>query len=314
MTGAGDSAAAEATRPVHMLSFDVEEYFQVEAAARGGMKPEHWDSCPRRAGPCVDLILQLLADHNASATFFILGWMARNEPEVVRAIADAGHEIASHGMSHAMLHHLTPEAFGAELRDSRKLLEDLVAGPVGGYRAPTFSITRRPNGKAGNTAWAIDVLAEAGYQYDSSVFPVRHDRYGWLGAPRHVHHAVGPGGGRIVEIPPTTLRTLGMTLPVGGGGYLRLLPVAVVRLALNRAARDGSAGMIYLHPWEFDPDQPVTPMGRLTRWRHRVNLHKTQAKLASLMRRYSFCSASQYLASHDTSALDEFLYEQTASD
>ena len=293
-----------------MLSFDVEEYFQVEAAARGGLRPEHWDSCEHRVAPCVDLILNMLAEHHASATFFILGWVARHEGDVVRAIADAGHEIASHGMSHAMLHRLTPEAFGAELRDSRKLLEDLSGGEVLGYRAPTFSITRRTNGMEGNTAWAVDVLAEAGYRYDSSVFPVRHDRYGWPGAPRHVHRAVGPAGGRIIEVPPTTLRTMGMTLPVGGGGYLRLFPAALVSLALKRAARRGQAGMIYLHPWEFDPDQPVTPMGRLTRWRHRVNLHMTRAKLAYLMRRYRFRGAWQYLAGRDVSGMDEYVYQQ----
>ncbi len=296
------------TQAVHMLSFDVEEYFQVEAAARGGMRPEHWDSHECRAAPCVDRILQLLTDHEASATFFVLGWVAQNEPGIVRAIADAGHEIASHGLSHAMLHHLTPDQFRAELLDSRKLLEDVAGCEVVGYRAPTFSITRRTNGMDDNTAWAIDVLAGAGYRYDSSIFPVRHDRYGWHGAPRFAHHAVGPGGGRIIEMPPTTLRTLGRTLPVGGGGYLRLFPAALLSLALKRAARKGQAGMVYLHPWEFDPDQPVTPMGRLTRWRHRVNLHKTADKLTHLMRRHRFCSVAEYLSGLDTSSLPEFTY------
>lgn len=297
-----------AGQAVHMLSFDVEEYFQVEAAVRGGLTSDLWDSYPRRAAPCVDRILQLLADHGASATFFILGWMARNEPEVVRTIADAGYEIASHGMSHSMLHRITPEAFAAELLDSRKLLEDISGREVVGYRAPTFSITGKTNGRPQNTAWAIDVLAEAGYRYDSSIFPVRHDRYGWYGAPRFIHRATGPAGGRIIEIPPTTLRTLGRTLPVGGGGYLRLFPSALISLALKRAARAGRAGMIYLHPWEFDPGQPVMPMGRLTRWRHRVNLHKTEAKLAKLMRRHRFCATAEYLAARAAEPMDEFAY------
>ena len=312
MTGRAEEPLPAGPGPrtsVHMLSFDVEEYFQVEAAARGGMKPEDWNSWQRRAGPCVDRILQLLADRGASATFFVLGWIARNEPHVVRAIVRAGHEIASHGMSHAMLHRLDREAFGAELRDSRKLLEDVSGCPVNGYRAPTFSITRKSLGRKGNTAWALDVLAESGYRYDSSIFPVRHDRYGWLGAPRFIHHAIGPGGGRIIEIPPTTLRTMGRTLPVGGGGYLRLFPVALVSLAIRRAARQGRAGMIYLHPWEFDPDQPVTPMGRLNRWRHRANLHKTAAKLARLLNRYQFVSVEQYLANHIDRVTRQYVYD-----
>ena len=291
-----------------MLSFDVEEYFQVEAAARGGMRSEQWDAHERRAAASVDRILRVLAEHHTSATFFVLGWMARHQPDVVGAIARAGHEIASHGMSHDMLHHLTPDSFHAELVDSRKLLEDLAGSAVRGYRAPTFSITRRTNGREDNTAWALDVLADAGYQYDSSVFPVRHDRYGWYGAPRFAHLAVGPRGGRIIEIPPTTLRTLGKTLPVGGGGYLRLFPAALLSVALKRAARDGQAGMIYLHPWEFDPDQPVMPMGRITRWRHRVNLHKTADKLAHLMRRHRFCSVAEYLAGIEAASLPEFAY------
>jgi len=297
--------------PVHMLSFDVEEYFQVEAAARAGLTSDQWDSYERRAAPSVDRILQLLADHNASATFFILGWMARNEPEVVQTIAHAGYEIASHGMSHSMLHRITPDAFKAELLDSRKLLQDISGRDVVGYRAPTFSITRKTNGQPQNTAWAIDVLAEAGYQYDSSIFPVRHDRYGWHGAPRFIHRATGPGGGQIIEIPPTTLHTLGRTLPVGGGGYLRLFPSGLISMALTRAARAGQAGMIYLHPWEFDPGQPVMPMGRLTRFRHRVNLHKTEAKLARLMRRHRFCSTAEYLATHNAATMDTFDYSST---
>jgi len=298
-------------RPVHMLSFDVEEYFQVEAAARGGMTPRQWGDWPCRAEPCVDRILTLLDDHDASATFFVLGWIARHEPDIVRAIARAGHEIASHGMSHAMLHRLDPESFRAELLDSRKLLEDVSGCPVLGYRSPTFSISRNAGGGE-CTAWAIDVLAEAGFRYDSSIFPVRHDRYGWVGAPRFIHQAVGPAGGRIVEIPPTTLRTLGMTLPVGGGGYLRLLPAALPSLALSRAARAGQAGMIYLHPWEFDPDQPVTPMGRLSRWRHRVNLHKTEAKLLRLMRRHAFTSVSTWLAGPAAASSQEYRYVPSA--
>jgi len=272
----------------HMLSFDVEEYFQVEAAAIGGVGPEQWDSFQKRLAPCVDRILQLLSDYGASATFFILGWVVDRERDVVRRIAGAGHEIASHGMSHSMLHRLTPERFRSELIESRKSLEDISGRPVVGYRAPTFSITHR-------TAWAIDVLAETGYRYDSSIFPVRHDRYGVPDAPRFIHHAIGPGGGKVLEIPPLTLRAMRMNWPVGGGGYLRLLPVSLIAHALKRARKAGWPGLIYLHPWELDPGQPILPMGRLTRWRHRVNLKKTDAKLRRLLQKFKFISVVESL-------------------
>lgn len=265
----------------HLLSFDVEEYFQVEAAAR--VRREQWDSYPKRLAPHVDRILQLLADHGASATFFVLGWVARHERPVVSRIAAAGHEIASHGMRHHMLEHLAPDAFARELSDSRKLLEDISSRPVVGHRAPTFSLTHR-------TAWALDVLAEAGFAYDSSVFPIRHDRYGVPDAPRFRHWAVGPGGGRILEIPPLTLRVMGANWPVGGGGYLRLLPARVVGSALAGAGRLGQPGMIYLHPWELDDDQPVLPMSRLGRVRHRLGLRHTAAKLRWLLKRFRFVS------------------------
>lgn len=267
----------------HLLSFDVEEYFQVESAARGGVGPEQWDSYPLRLDRCIDGILQLLAEHNAKATFFVLGWVARREGPIVRRIASQGHEIASHGMSHRMLHHLQPAEFLQELHDSRRILQDLTSQPVWGFRAPTFSITTR-------TLWALDCLAQAGYRYDSSIFPVRHDRYGIPDAPRFAHLAKGPAGGEILEIPPLTLRLLGQNLPVGGGGYLRLLPVHILGLALRSAQRANHYGMIYLHPWEFDPLQPSLPMSFASRLRHRVNLHRTHKKLRWLLERFSFSS------------------------
>jgi polysaccharide deacetylase family protein (PEP-CTERM system associated) len=265
-----------------MLSFDVEEYFQVEAAART-VSRDQWDVLPRRLPAAVDRILELLASHRTVATFFILGWVAEHQRPLVRRIAEAGHEIASHGTDHRMIGRLTPEEFRVTLTDSRRLLEDITGRPVLGYRAPTFSVTRA-------TAWAIDILAEAGYAYDSSVFPVRHDRYGVPDAPRFAHRAVGPGGGSLLEIPPLTWRVLGRNVPVGGGGYLRLLPVRLVGGALAAAARGGHQGMIYLHPWELDPGQPVIAMGRVGTWRHRVNLHRTADKLAWLLGRHRFTS------------------------
>ena len=269
----------------HLLSFDVEEYFQVESAS-GIYDYTQWDSIQKRLAPAVDKILHLLSDHQTSATFFILGWVAQHERQLVEQIAEQGHEIASHGMSHRMLNRLNPAEFRRELLDSRRLLEDISGRPVIGYRAPTFSITR-------TTAWAIDVLAETGFAYDSSIFPVRHDRYGVPEAPTVPHFALGPGAGKILEIPPLTLPLRRMNIPIGGGGYLRLLPARLIGLALREAQRRNQMGMIYLHPWELDPDQPVLPMGRLTNWRHRVGLRRTEAKLSWLLQQFQFGSVAQ---------------------
>jgi len=283
-----------------MLSIDVEEYFQVEAAVPG-VSRDAWESYPRRLEPVVDRILDLLAARGVSATFFVLGWVARHERELVRRIAQAGHEIASHGMHHDMIGRLSPEAFKQDLIDSREVLEDISGELVVGYRAPTFSITR-------DTAWALDVLSESGFLYDSSIFPIHHDRYGVPGAPRFAHRAIGPAGGSILEIPPLTLRLGKTNLPVGGGGYLRLLPVRLVGRALRAAARHGCSGMIYLHPWELDPAQPALPMARIARWRHRLGLARTETKLRWLLDRFDFTGVRQCLDVLSDSALEVFDY------
>ncbi len=300
MSRDGHPGPAPDATPVHLLSFDVEEYFQAEAAA-AGVPRDRWSSLERRLDRPADTILEMLETRGLKATFFLLGWVAQHEPHVVRRIAAAGHEIASHGTDHRMLHRLTPEAFRGDLEDSRRRLEDLAGRAVVGYRAPTFSVTR-------TTAWALDVLAEAGFRYDSSVFPVRHDRYGVPDAPSRPHRAVGPAGGRILEIPPLTLRILGRNWPVGGGGYLRLLPLGAVATALRAAGRRGYPGMLYLHPWELDPDQPVLPMSRLSRWRHRVNLAKTGDKLRRLLERFRFGPVEAQLDALDRLADVECAY------
>jgi len=271
----------------HLLSFDVEEYFQVEAASPG-VPRDQWDDYPRRLEPAVDRVLELLAERRVSATFFILGWVAEHERRLVERIVEAGHEIASHGMGHEMLGRLTSETFRRDVNASRKLLEDISGRPVIGYRAPTFSITRE-------TAWALDVLSDSGFLYDSSVFPIHHDRYGVPDAPRFVHRAVGPSRGSILEIPPLTMRLMRLNLPVGGGGYFRLLPVRVLARALKAATRRGEHGMLYLHPWELDPQQPVLPMSPLSRWRHRIGLGRTQEKLRWLLARFDFTSVRQQM-------------------
>ena len=287
----------------HLLSFDVEEYFQVEAASAAGVTRDQWDSWPGRLSASVDKLLELLDSRSTFATFFVLGWVAQKQPEVVKRIAAAGHEIASHGMTHQMLTRMDPSAFRDELITSRKLLEDIASKPVIGYRAPTFSVMK-------STAWAFDVLIEAGYLYDSSVFPVRHDRYGVPDAPRHTHWAVAPGGERILEIPPATLRAFGLNMPVGGGGYMRLLPTWVPARGLRSFQNSGHHAMIYLHPWELDPDQPPLPLSRLGRWRHTVNLHKTHAKLSRLMRMFRFRAVADVFEEMKISAEGEFQYAE----
>ncbi len=265
------------------------------------MRPCDWPGQPRRLQPPVERILEILATSGASATFFVLGWVANDQPELIRRIAAGGHEIASHGMDHAMLERLSPADFARQLRDSRRLLEDITGQAVIGYRAPTFSLTHR-------TAWALDVLAESGFEYDSSVYPIRHDRYGVPDAPTQPHRASGPGGGTILELPPLTFRALGSNWPIGGGGYLRLLPVKLPAMGLDAAAAKGLPGMIYLHPWELDPHQPRLPMRRLSRWRHRVNLRRTEGKLHRLLRRFAFTSVAARLGELKDMARRTFPY------
>jgi len=292
--GQGPRRAAEPDDPppthqppppqTHWLSFDVEEYFQVEAAARC-VPRSRWELLDKRLPAVTRRILDLLDESRTTATFFVLGWVARHEGKLVRRIAEAGHEIASHGADHRMIAQTTPGEFRRDLDASRKLLEDICGRAVIGYRAPTFSITN-------DTAWALDVLAEAGFRYDSSVFPVRHDRYGVPDAPATVHWASGPGGGRILEIPPATVRVLGANWPVGGGGYLRLLPVRCLARVLTAAQRRNRPCMIYLHPWELDPHQPTLPMGRMGTFRHRVGLRGTEGKLRRLLQCFEFTSVA----------------------
>jgi polysaccharide deacetylase family protein (PEP-CTERM system associated) len=257
------------------ITIDVEEYFHVENL-RAAAPPAAWEAFPSRIDAQVDRLLALLARRRTRGTFFTLGWIAERNPRLVARIAAAGHEIASHGYGHAMLGDLGPEAFRADLRRARAALEDAAQQPIAGYRAPTWSL-----GPA--TDWAFDVLVEEGYRYSSSVFPVRHDRYGDPSAPL-VPHRRTRAGGSIVEVPPLVLRLAGMNLPAAGGGYLRLFPLAYVRAATRQAAAEGRPAVLYLHPWEVDPDQPRLPVSFARRIRHYAGLGGTEAKLDALLR------------------------------
>jgi polysaccharide deacetylase family protein (PEP-CTERM system associated) len=222
-------------------------------------------------------ILEELAQRQILATFFILGEIARSNPKLVRAVSEAGHEVASHGWDHRRIHLMTPETFREDVRTSKDALEQASGTAVLGYRAPTFSVVRQ-------TAWALDVLADLGLLYDSSIYPVRHDRYGVPDAPRGPFVARGRDR-EILELPPATLRVGAVNVPIGGGGYFRLLPFPVMKRALSLSRRDLGSGavVLYFHPWEFDPDQPRLPLGRLSRFRTYVGIQRSRSRLRRLL-------------------------------
>lgn len=269
-----------------ILSFDVEEHHRIEAAAGLRMDSSHAATDGERMELMVRWILDLLADRAIRATFFTLGTIARDRPGLIRAIRKAGHEIASHGWDHRRILEMTPAQFRDDIRRSKDALEQASGAKVVGYRAPTFSILRR-------TAWALDLLIEEGFLYDSSVYPVRHDRYGIPDAPRLPFLAQGSSRSTILEIPPATLRLPGLNLPVGGGGYFRLFPPALMEAAIRQVGRQHrpAVAMLYFHPWEFDPDQPRLPLGRLSRFRTYVGLGRSRARLAALLGRHHFARA-----------------------
>lgn len=263
---------------VNALSVDVEDYFQVSAMAPR-IRREDWDRIPCRIERNVDLLLGLFDEHGAKATFFTLGWIAQRYPGLVRRIVDAGHELASHGDSHLRASEQSPQDFLADIVRAKAVLQDIAGVPVQGYRAPSFSIG------AGNL-WAFDCLEQAGYRYSSSVYPVQHDHYGMPDAPRFPYRP----GERLTEIPVTTARALGRNLPAGGGGYFRLLPYAVSRWAIKRVnQQDRQPAIFYTHPWEFDPEQPrVADIDWKTRFRHYVNLHRTESRLRRLVQDFKW--------------------------
>jgi len=265
------------------MTCDLEDYFQVQNL-EGVVSRDQWPTMPSRLALSTGRVLDLFAEAGIQATFFVLGWNAERHPDVVRRVAEAGHEVASHGYAHRVIYEQSAEAFRDDVRRAKALLEDITGQPVWGYRAPTFSITAR-------SRWALDILAEEGHRYDSSIFPIRHDRYGIPSAPRFIHEVAGSNGRQMIEFPPTTLRVLGCNLPVAGGGYLRLFPVRLVCAALRRVNRKGHPAVVYFHPWELDPEQPRLPVRGLKRFRHYVNLGRTADKLRYLLRRLPFTNA-----------------------
>lgn len=268
-----------------ILSFDVEEHHRIEAASGISCNSQQRENYATRSVSTTRRLCQLLAESNTQATFFIVGELAQKFPEMVRELHDAGHEIASHGWDHQPVCRLSREEFRKDITMSKDVLEQICGARVTGYRAPTFSVMQK-------TAWAIDELIDAGYQYDSSIFPVHHDRYGVPDAPVSPFRCYGSSGQQsLLEIPPLTLQTAFGNVPVGGGGYFRLFPLMLLKAGiwLNRK-HDPAVSMLYFHPWEFDASQPKLPLSRVSRWRTYVGIERAEARLRRILRYTSITS------------------------
>lgn len=281
--------STSSTPATNAMTIDVEDYFHVSNFEHV-VDRASWASRESRVEANTDRLLATFGRAGVSATFFVLAWVAERAPQLVRRIAEAGHEVASHGYAHRLVYDQTREEFRHDVRRAKALLEDTCGQTVHGYRAPSFSVTTR-------SLWALDVLIEEGYTYDSSIFPVHHDRYGIPAADRHAGVITRPAG-TIVEVPASTVRMGGVNWPIGGGGYFRLLPYGWTRWGIRRVnTREGAPTVFYLHPWEIDPDQPRLPASALARYRHYRNLDDTEARLARLLRDFSFGTMRALIAS-----------------
>lgn len=269
------------------LTVDVEDYFQVSAFA-ASVNRSDWDSIPRRVTGSTQRLLDLFAGHGVSATFFVLGWVAEREPQLVKSIAAAGHEVACHGYGHELVYNQSPAQFREETMRSKALLEDIVQKPVNGYRAASYSITRR-------SLWALDILGEAGFTYDSSIFPVHHDRYGIPGTPTRPYRLLTDNGTGLHEFPLSSANLLGYRLPVAGGGYFRIYPYRVTHAGLSQINRGGEPFIFYLHPWEIDTQQPRIRAGLVSRFRHYINLGRCEARLRRLCTDFTFTTVADVL-------------------
>lgn len=264
---------------INYLTIDVEDYFQVSAFEKV-IDPKGWATYPCGVVQNTQIILRLLAQRNVKATFFIVGWIAERYPELVRQISDHGHETGCHSHWHRKVYDLTPDAFREDTHRSKSILEDITGKPVYGYRAPSYSITQK-------SLWALDILSELGFLYDSSVFPTYHDNYGIPDAPRFAYNLKDQ---KMIEYPISTTRVMGRNLPISGGGYFRLFPYLITRSALKRInTNENQPFVFYLHPWELNPDQQrIKNASPLSRFRHYVNLKTTRGKFERLLDDFRF--------------------------
>lgn len=280
--------AGEKRAPVNAFSVDVEDYFQV-GAFENVVSRSTWDSFELRVHTNTRRLLELLGQFGIQATFFVLGWVAERCPELVREISQSGHELACHGYDHRRLTRMSADELRADIRKTKAILEDVGGVEVVGYRAPSFSIVRE-------TMWAIEILVEEGFWYDASIFPIRHDHYGIPNAPRFPWTIYSDSGSSLIEFPISTVRIAGLNLPFVGGGYLRHLPLAITRWGIRRLNTiEGQPAVVYIHPWEIDPDQPTLDVGPRLRWRHYRNLDKTWRRLEALLEEFPFTSMRKVL-------------------
>jgi polysaccharide deacetylase family protein (PEP-CTERM system associated) len=272
------------TGGAHVFTVDVEEYFQVHAFA-SNVSMDDWDTLPSRVEQNVDEFLDLLGERDVYGTFFVLGWIADRHPDVIRRLAAAGHEIASHGWSHRRLTDMSRDEVREELRSSKRILEDLSGQSVRGFRAPGFSLTP-------GMEWVFDALLEEGYLYDSSLFPIRRPAYGYPGIP-DAPHLISRNGGTLLELPLATWNWQGLRLPAAGGGYFRQFPYEVTRRALQQNAVRGVPATFYLHNWEVDVDQPRLSVPLLSRIRHYRGIQKVRDRLQRLLSEFAFTSVAR---------------------
>ena len=272
---------------VNAMTVDVEDYFHV-SAFDGIVSRAAWESLESRVCGNTERLLDLFERSGIRATFFVLGWVANRFPDLVRTIAAAGHEVASHGYHHQLLYLLTPQQFRDDVRAAKHVIEDTIGKPVLGFRAPSYSIIE-------SSLWALDILIEEGYRYDASIFPIHHDRYGIPDFPRHAH-TLQRSAGALIEIPASTIRLGRLNLPVAGGGYFRLFPYAWTRWGIRRVNRiERKPVVFYLHPWEIDPNQPRLRVGLANRLRHYTGLGRTSQRLVRLLSEFRFDSVASAL-------------------
>lgn len=273
------------------LTVDVEDYFQV-AALKEAVDPADWPNMEYRVEQNTDRLLALFNEHRVRGTFFVLGWVAERSPDLIRRIQAQGHEIASHGYSHELVYNQTPETFRNETRKSKQILEDILGKPVTGYRAASYSITAQ-------SLWALDILCDEGFTWDSSIFPVHHDRYGMPGTPHAPYTLRAPNGKTLTEFPLSTCPVGNYRLPVAGGGYFRLFPYWLSQWGLGKINRMGQPFIFYLHPWEIDTGQPRLKVKPFSRFRHYNNLDKCMNRLERLLGDFQFGSVSDVLSAAD---------------